>query len=70
MDWHYHIPSDEEVGLGPQNSKRRALFFCACTLCKRDFDVRDGRWLETWTKKGTHFGIKVCGKCYEEEMKR
>jgi len=39
-----HIPTDEEVGLNENNSKRRAIFLCACALCKKDYEVRDGKW--------------------------
>ena len=63
-----HIPRDEEVGLSEANSKRRAIFFIACAICKTDYDVRDGAWLDTFTKAGTRIQIKVCTNCYQKEV--
>ena len=67
MEPHCHIPSDQEVGLDINNSRRRAIFLCTCTLCKCDFEIRDGKWLDTWTKKGTRIKIKICSDCYLDE---
>jgi len=67
MDYIAHIPTDEEAGYGRDNSSRRVIFLCTCALCKRDFEIRDGGWLDTFTKKGTRIGIKVCSRCYERE---
>jgi len=63
----YHIPDDEEAGLGSENSKRRALFLRSCAICKRDYEVRDGRWLPMFSRKGTEIRIKVCDECYQRE---
>lgn len=64
----FHIPDDDEAGIGSGNSKRRALFLRACAICKRDYEVRGGSWLSTFTKKGTEIRIKVCDECYSKEM--
>jgi len=67
------IPSDDGVGLTEHNSKRRALFFDACCVCRRDYEVRDGRWLRTKDQTGENFDIKICPDCFrtqEEKARR
>ena len=64
----YHIPTDDEAGMGEQNSKRQAQFLRACAICKQDYEVRDGNWLPMFSRKGTEIRIKVCDECYAKEM--
>ena len=67
MEQYFHIPSDEEAGRAQQGSERRVTFLCTCTLCKKDFEIRDGKWIDTWTKSGKNIRIKICPECYENE---
>jgi hypothetical protein len=67
MTEYAHIPSDEEVGLTRHNSRRRATIMCICTMCHTDYEVRDGKWIETHTKRGTKISILICASCYKAE---
>jgi len=40
---------------------------CACAICKRDYEIRDGNWITTVTKKGREIKLMVCSSCYAEE---
>ena len=63
----YHIPTDEEAGHKREKFERRVLFMCTCAICKRDYEIRDGNWITTVTKKGREIKLMVCSSCYAEE---
>lgn len=63
----YHIPTDEEAGSTIDNLAKRVFFMCTCAICKKDYEIREGKWLPTFTKKGTEIHLKVCNECYEDE---
>lgn len=64
----FHTPTDEEAGYGSNNIQKRVLFMCTCAICKRDYEIRTGKWLPLHTKRGTLIRIRVCSSCYDYEM--
>ncbi len=61
-----YVPPDS-VTVGKDNMAKRVLYMCTCVLCQRDFEIREGKFVNTWTKKGTRVRVLICSDCYEKE---
>lgn len=64
----YHIPT--ELKPGEPNNHSKALFLVPCSICKENYEVRQGQWLPMYTKKGTEVHIMVCQDCYAKETQK
>jgi len=65
-----YVPSDEEMGKEPDEENRRVLFMSTCVLCRNGYEIRDARWIETFTMSGRKIKVLVCHDCWAEEIDR
>lgn len=61
-----YIVPDAVVFHHPEHYRRMTIYI-GCPKCHKDFDVRDGEWVNATLPSGALIRIKVCDSCKKDE---